>query len=319
MDDAPDVVAPEERGTQTFAPAQPMEFGPDTDAGGDRSGPGPGEWDTHLFEAHDEDPPSSPDPDGSDGSDPPLPATFAVSETPRLTPLWSPAKPPAAEEPEDVGEHGWIVATAVLVAVVIAVVVGVAVLWAPRNDGIQPQVSVSGDSSSTVPSTTAPTTLAPSSTVTTVPVAASAVWAPYVAPDRAFRAELPGVPDVGTFPGLSGASSYTVDSAGVLFGVVAAPFAPTDPIAVQAGLVEAATAVLPPGSPLPVGSPVSFPGGVSVLDFSQVAGDRTIIGRAQVANGHRFVLTMTVPASRVDDPTVTSDLVHFRNGFSATV
>jgi hypothetical protein len=299
-----------------------MAFGPDADEAGEGPGPGPGEWDTssgHMFEAGDEDPPSTPDPNGSAESDAAPPSTFAVSETPRLTPLWSPAKPPAVDEPEEVGEHGWIVATAVLVAVVIAIVVGVAVLWAPRSNGIQPQVSVSGGSSSTAPSTTAPTTTATSSTVTTVPAAPAAVWAPYVAPDGAFRAELPGVPDVGTFPGISGASSYTVDSGGVLFGIVAATFTPTDPAAVQSGLVQAAAAVLPAGSNLPGGTPVSFPGGISVLDFRQVTGDRTIIGRAQIANGHRFVLTMTVPASRVDDPRVTSDLVHLRNGFSATV
>jgi hypothetical protein len=278
-----------------------------------------------MFDAAVEDPPSSPDPpdpdapDSADGADAAPPSTFAVSESPRLTPLWSPAKPPVVDEPEQAGEHGWIVATAVLVAVVIAVVVGIAVLWAPRDDGIQPQVSVPVGSSSTAPTTSAPTTTAPSSTVTTVPVASAAAWAPYVAPDHAFRAELPGSPDVGTFPGLSGASSYTVDSGGVLFGIVAAPFTPTDPAAVQAGLVEAAAAVLPSGSPAPAGTPVSFPGGISVLDFRQVAGAQTIIGRAEVANGHRFVLTMTVPASKVDDPSVTSDLVHFRNGFSATV
>ena len=56
-----------------------------------------------------------------------------------------------------------------------------------------------------------------------------------------------------------------------------------------------------------------------MLDFQKVVGDRTIIGRAQVANGRRFVLTMSVPTARVTDPAVTSDLVRFRNGFSATV
>jgi hypothetical protein len=320
MDDASGAPTPEEGAVPTFSPAQPMAFGPDADA--TEAGPGPGEWDVpprRLFDARDEDPPTRP-PDSfdPDGPDEPLSTTFAVSEVPHQTPLWPPATTPAPEAPEPAGEHGWIVATAVLVAVVIAVVVGFAVLWAPRDDGVQPSVSDPGPGSST----TAPTTTASASPPSSVPAATAvpaAAWAPFVAPDGAFRADMPGVPDAGTFPGLAGASSYIVDAGGVLFGVVAAPFAPTDPAAVQAGLAEAAASVLPAGSPAPSGTPVTFPGGISVLDFRQEVGDKTIVGRAEVANGRRFVLTMSVPTARVDDPAVTSDLVHFRNGFSATV
>lgn len=316
MDDAAGAPTPEDRATPTFSPAEPMAFGPDVDA--TEAGPGPGEWEMpprRLFEARDENPPP-PSPD-ADGADDPMSSTFTVSEMPHQTPLWPPATSPALDEPEQAGEHGWIVATAVLVAVVIAVVVGFAVLWAPHDDGLQPRVSDPG----TIASTSAPVTSTSTVpvTTTTAVVAAPAAWAPFVAPDRAFRADLPGTPDPGTFPGLANASSYTVDAGGVLFGIVAAPFAPTDPAAVQAGLVEAAVAVLPPGSEPPAGQPTAFPGGISVLDFQKVVGDRTIIGRAQVANGRRFVLTMSVPTARLTDPAVTSDLVRFRNGFSATV
>jgi hypothetical protein len=302
-----------------------MAFGPD--AAATEAGPGPGEWDVrsrHLFDAHDEDPTTtSPESIGADAADDPMTSTFSVSESPHEAPLWPPALAPVIDDPPMAGEHGWIVATLVLVAVVIAIVVGVAVLWAPHDEGLQPSVSVSGAGASTTTPSTPRTTTVPTSTpstvttVTTVPVAAA--WTPFVAPDRSFRAELPGVPDSGTFPGLAGASSYTVNTGGVLYGIVAVPFAPTDPASVQAGLVEAASSVLPVGAPAPGGTPTAFPGGITVLDFRQVVGDNTVIGRAQVANGHRFVLTMTVPTARVDDPSVTADLVHFRNGFSATV
>jgi hypothetical protein len=276
-----------------------------------------------LFDAQD-DPESATSPDsvGAGNPDDPMSATFTVDEAPHQTPLWPPATSRAVDEPEQAGEHGWIVATLVLVAVVIAVVVGVAVLWAPRDDGIQPTVSAPASTTpTTLRTTTVPSTAVSTTAVstTTVAAAAAAVWTPFVAPDRAFRADLPGVPDAGTFPRLAGANSYTFESGGVLFGIVAAPFAPTDPAAVQVGLVEAAASVLPVGAPPPGGTPVAFPGGIWVLDFRQAVGDSTVIGRAQVANGHRFVLTMTVPTTRVDDPTVTSDLVHLRNGFSATV
>jgi hypothetical protein len=319
MDDAPDAPAPEEETAAPFSPAQPVAFGPDDAATG--NGPGPGEWDVparQMFDAKDDEASTtSPDSVGSDapGEDP-MSSTFTVNEASHQTPLWPPATSRVVDEPEQAGEHGWIVATLVLVAVVIAVVVGVAVLWAPRDNRLQPRVSVPASATSTTAPSTTPSTTTPA-TVTTVP--AAAVWTPYVAPDGSFRADLPGVPDTGTFPGLAGANSYTVSSGGVMFGIVAAPFAPTDPAAVQAGLVEAAASVLPAGAPPPTGTPVAFPGGITVLDFRSVVGDSTVIGRSQVANGHRFVLTMTVPTARVDDPSVTSDLVHFRNGFSATV
>jgi hypothetical protein len=332
MSDPPGGAGPEDG--RTFAPAEPLRIGPDPRP----MSSGPGDWRPQIVAPSDDPLPApaklfepgdvDPGPDASPGAEP---TTFSLSEVTHVDPLWARDGGTGDEPDQQASEHGWILATVVLVAIFVAVAVGYTVLATPKtNNDPTPQFSTSlvpASATSTTAATTATTTTAATAPTTTAvagqatgstPTGQPAAWQSFAPAAGTFHSVLPGNPGSGPFPALAGSTVYSTQDLGAQFAIVDAPMTATDPAAVKAAMSQAAASVLPVGVAPPTGEPIAYPGGLWVLDFQAPYGPDTIVGRVVAANGRRFVLTMTVPTARLTEGAVVDALLRFRSGFSPT-
>jgi hypothetical protein len=252
-------------------------------------------------------------------------APFSTAEVHQDVPLWSTRPNDSPDLRAGARENGWMVVTAVLVAIFVAVTVGYTVLsesgstTLARVDEAPLTRPDAGDGTVSVPSTTeldvAPSTTEAPAPATTAPVGE---WGAIIAEDRSFKAELPGTPTV-LSANLGGkpAVSYTVESGSSTFRILTGSLAASTDAEIDVAL-EAAASSSVDGAAVDGAEVTAYPGGVRVLDFRAQQDDRTVLGRALAANGHRYVLTLTVPTAEAESPEVLADLVRFRNGFLST-